>query len=107
MLPLGPGASRALGPPLDFSTASLPGDLAREIGDSDGDWQPDSCDGDVNNDGVVGSADFLLFARCLGEPAIGDCAPADIDGDGVIGFYEYSVIAPDFGQPVCGGAGTP
>jgi hypothetical protein len=102
---LGPGA--ALAPALDFSTAALPGDLAAEVGDSDGDWYPDSCDADVDNDGLVGSGDYFLYARCVGEPAVGECAPADIDGDGSIGANELLLIGASFSEPVCGGAGTP
>jgi len=104
---LGPAAATAPDPPLDFSGAALPGDLAHQVGDSDGDWHPDSCDADFDEDGTVGIADYLLYLRCVREPAVGACAPADVDGNGFVGVGEYLLIGSSFAQPVCGGEDAP
>jgi len=86
---------------LDFSAASLPDDLAREIGDVDNDWSPDSCDVDFDNDGVIGGADLSLFRRCVGNPAVGRCEAVDIDGDGTVGPRALSLIVLGLGDPAC------
>ena len=105
VLPLGPSAGSPM--PLDFSAASLPGDVAREIGDADGDWNPDWCDADFDNNGVVGQSDFLLVARCIGDPAAEGCDAADINGDGVVGLPELLLVGSEFGGVACEALGAP
>jgi hypothetical protein len=96
---LGPHAASP--PPSDFAAASLSADLAREIGDSDHDWQPDFCDADFDNDGVVGISDLAILLQCLLLPAAGDCAGVDIDGDGWIGDPDLREAKLRFGEPTC------
>ena len=100
---LGPKARGETATQLDFSAGSLPADLAREIGDADNDWNPDSCDADFDNDGVIGATDFQRFRRCFGMPAVGDCAAVDINGngDGMVGLHALRLITSGFGQPAC------
>lgn len=43
-----------------------------------------ACNGDLNGDGAVNAADFAIFAACLGQPPVGQCAQADFNCDGVI-----------------------
>jgi hypothetical protein len=88
-------------PPSDFSGASMSGDLAHAIGDSDNDWHPDFCDYDFDNDGVVSFRDVRAYRTCALEPAVGDCAALDQDGDGIIVLGEIASIFSRFGEAPC------
>ena len=96
---LDPGAGSS--PPLDFSAARLPTDIARQVGDRDGDWNPDSCDGDLDNDGVVGQEDFLLLGRCVADPAAAGCADADVGGELAVSLPDLLLIGSDLGGAAC------
>ena len=54
--------------------------------------------GDFDGDGVVGFADFFLFADGFGggDPAL------DLDGDGVVGFSDFFLFADRFGTRAAG-----
>ena len=56
--------------------------------------------GDFDGDGVVGFADFVLFAREFGLSS-GDAgfdARFDLDQDGAVGFSDFVIFAGRFGQ---------
>jgi hypothetical protein len=97
---LGPGAF-AEDIPLDLSGSQLPSDLAREVGDRDGDWNPDRCDADFNNDGMVGAPDLFAVAACFGAEAVVACEGPDLDGDGVVGAPDLALFAQRFGEVPC------
>jgi hypothetical protein len=47
---------------------------------------------DLDNDGMVGAADFLdVFRSCLGRSpsAAPECAVADLDGDDFVGVLDF------------------
>lgn len=54
--------------------------------DQDQDGYGDRCDGDYDQDGLVGPPDLPLFETCLGEiiTASPSCYDRDFDGDGVV-----------------------
>jgi hypothetical protein len=95
------GPSAVSPPPSDFSSASVSADLAREIGDSDNDWQPDFCDADLDNDGLVGIIDIHIALACLGPISAEGCAALDTDRDGTIARSELDSITSRYGEPAC------
>jgi len=66
--------------------------------DADGFGNP--CDGDFNNDGVTGSADFLILRRSFGEQtgSANFAASADMNGDGVVGTSDLNSLLHRFGE---------
>ena len=61
--------------------------------------------GDINFDGIVGFADFFLFADSFGS-STGDRlwnARADFDPDGTIGFQDFFMFADHFGNSIASG----
>ena len=68
-----------------------------------------SADADLNGDGMVGFADFLIFAGMFGANQGDDRydARADLDGDGAIGFGDFLIFANAFGTSGSGGGGSP
>ncbi len=61
-----------------------------------------ACEGDLNNNGVVDFADYLLLAGDWGRS---DCAAAacagDINNNGVVDFADYLLLAADWGRSDC------
>ncbi len=76
--------------------------------DLDGDGCGDVCDGDFNNDGIVGSTDFSTFRAAFqtmqGQPGY-DPLP-DMDCDGVVGGLDYTLFRSGYGG-VPGPSGLP
>ena len=68
-----------------------------------------SADADLNGDGMVGFADFLIFASLFGARQGDDRydARADLDGDGAIGFGDFLIFANAFGTSGSDGGGSP
>lgn len=60
------------------------------------------CDGDFNQDGIVGLGDYLVLSSQYGnrESDPGFDADVDLDGDGIIGGLEFARISGLFSQPV-------
>ncbi len=58
-----------------------------------------SCDGDLDDDGIVTVADFGILDACIGMPPTGACAAADINCDGVIDDADLSVWKCQIGAP--------
>jgi hypothetical protein len=58
--------------------------------DSDADGVGNRCDGDMNNNNVVNSQDYVLFRQQIGQPSV---APtynkADINANGVVNSQDY------------------
>ena len=58
--------------------------------DSDADGVGNLCDGDMNNNNVVNSQDYVLFRAQIGQPSV---APtynkADINANGVVNSQDY------------------
>ena len=81
--------------------AGVPDNTGERIGDSDGDWNPDACDADFDNDGAVGQSDWRLLARCIAHPEAGSCEDVDVNGDWALGIAEFQLLGSEFGGPVC------
>ena len=73
---------------------------------------PVASSSDFDGDGMVGTADFLLFAYHYGS-SLGDGtyqAKYDLDGNGVIGLSDVLIFVDNFGSQVSpsgGGSGSP
>ena len=69
--------------------------------DSNGDWYGNACDADYNNDGIVGTQDFLFFRQSFGATSTQANYNADVDcnGDNVIGTPDYLCFKSLFGKP--------
>jgi hypothetical protein len=69
--------------------------------DTNGDGYGNACDADYDDDGTVGTSDFLAlgaaFGTTSGQP--GYDADIDVDGDGVIGASEFLLFGSGFGTP--------
>ena len=58
---------------------------------------PTTLPGDVDKDGDVNFADFLILSSTFGdtqEPGTG----ADFDGDGVVSFADFLQLSANFGE---------
>jgi hypothetical protein len=68
--------------------------------DSDQDGYGNACDGDYDNNGMVGGSDFLVLARAFGQtPASPGWNPElDANGDGLIGAAEFLMLGGAFGK---------
>jgi alpha-tubulin suppressor-like RCC1 family protein len=63
--------------------------------DTDGDGYGNVCDGDFNNDGVVGFPDLATFRTRFGT----NNADADLNGDGSVNFLDLAIFRALFGKP--------
>lgn len=61
--------------------------------------------GDANGDGVVGTADYAIWAANFGQS--GGDIPGDFDGNGSVGASDYALWAANFGKTLDGGANVP
>jgi len=52
--------------------------------DADGDGLGDACDADLDNDGIIGSADIAVLGGAFGRPDFIPHAVFDLDGDGEV-----------------------
>ncbi len=50
------------------------------------------CDGDVDEDGVVGVSDLAIVLACEGTTPVGVCARADVNCDGVIDMQDAAIV---------------
>ena len=77
--------------------------------DSDDDGYGNACDGDFNQDGVVGGPDFTIFAGAFGtsEGDVGFSHPVDCNGDGIIGGPDFTCFAIQFNNLRAGTSGGP
>ena len=63
--------------------------------DSDGDGYGNSCDADLNNDGIVNSVDLALLRNAFGSSGPN---PADINGDGRVNALDLALLRAHFGS---------
>jgi hypothetical protein len=74
--------------------------------DSDSDGYGNRCDGDMNQNLVTNSQDYVLFRQQLGQPSV---APvfnkADINSNGVVNSQDYVLFRGLLGSPPGPGAG--
>ncbi len=69
--------------------------------DVDGDGYGNLCDGDFNDDGVVGGPDFNTFRACfqgVPTPADPNCEESDMNGDGVVGMPDFNLFRQQYNQ---------
>jgi len=68
--------------------------------DSDADGYGNRCDGDMNQNGIVNSQDYVLFRQQFGQPSV---APtynkADINANGVVNSQDYVLFRVLVGSP--------
>lgn len=64
--------------------------------DTDGDGFGNSCDPDLNNDGIVNFADIALWVPLYNTASSGN---EDFNGDGVVNFIDYSLFSTFFLEP--------
>mgnify|MGYP003572524396 CR=1 FL=1 len=73
--------------------------------DTDLDGYGNACDGDFNQDGIVGGPDFTIFSLAFltSEGAPGYVEDADCNGDGIIGGPDFTCFAIQFTNGLNGG----
>jgi hypothetical protein len=54
--------------------------------------------GDVNTDGIVDFADFLVLSENFNKTDEVARADGDLDGDGKVGFGDFLILSSDFGN---------
>jgi hypothetical protein len=62
-------------------------------------FRGDACLGDINLDGAVEQADYVMFLACMGGPdgaGQAGCSLADFDGSGSVDMHDYAVFASAF-----------
>jgi hypothetical protein len=62
--------------------------------------------GDYNGNGVVDTADYVIWRKTLGMTGVPPFTGADGDGDGMIGQGDYDVWVANFGQIMGTGGGA-
>ena len=69
--------------------------------DSNQDGYGNACDADYDDDGLVGSPDWILLAKAFGATSGSPSydAALDADGNGVIGTAEFALVGSWFGDP--------
>ncbi len=83
----------------DNCVAIANGTLIQDAGghsqrDTDNDGYGNSCDADLNNDGIVNATDSSLFRTAYGSSN----AHADFNGDGVVNAQDSSIFRNRYGQ---------
>ncbi len=74
--------------------------------DSDTDTYGNRCDGDMNQNLVTNSQDYVLFRAQLGAPSVGPVFnKADINANGVVNSQDYVLFRGLLGSPPGPGAG--
>ena len=59
--------------------------------------EPEGIPGDIDGDGSVGFADFLILSAAFGQNADPAGSGADIDKDGTVGFADFLILSANFG----------
>jgi len=68
--------------------------------DSDGDGYGNHCDGDLNNNTVTNSQDYVLFRQQIGQPSVAPAYnPADINCSGAVNSQDYVLFRSLLGAP--------
>jgi len=58
--------------------------------------------GDVNGDGVVDAADYIILKRHMGQSTSAGASDGDFDGDGTVDWEDLQTLMSNFGA-----GGTP
>jgi len=68
--------------------------------DADGDGYGNLCDGDLNNSGLVTTADFGLLQSVIGQPASASplAAAADLNGSGTVTTADFAILRGALGM---------
>ncbi len=68
--------------------------------DADGDSYGNICDADLNNSGLVTSADFALLRTVMGQPASASAlaAAADLNGSGTVTTADFGLLRINLGS---------
>ena len=61
--------------------------------------QPLAIVGDIDRDGIVGFADFLLLSSRFGQAVSPSGCCGDINGDGEVAFVDFLILSANFGRP--------
>ncbi|MBX3388288.1 MAG: hypothetical protein KF691_02405 [Phycisphaeraceae bacterium] len=67
---------------------------------------PDPCPGDLNNDGFVDDADFVIFVNAYNildcaDPSMPVLCPADMNGDGFVDDADFVLFVAAYNNLVC------
>ena len=57
-----------------------------------------SCTGDINGDGFVNAADFVILAAHFGQPSGASAGDGDLNGDGAVNAADFVILASAFGS---------
>ena len=65
-----------------------------------------ACKGDLNNDGFVDDADFVLFASAYNildctDPSMPAGCPADLNGDGFVDDSDFVIFVGAYNELIC------
>ena len=60
----------------------------------------DALQGDINGDGNVGFADFLILSLNFGRSENAELADGDIDGNGMVEFADFLLLSHNFGNQI-------
>jgi hypothetical protein len=68
--------------------------------DSDNDGFGNRCDGDINNNGITNSQDYVLFRQTFGQPSNPPTFNVgDLNSNGVVNSQDYVLFRQLIGQP--------
>ena len=64
------------------------------------------CIGDLNDDGIVDDADFVIFVQAYNlllcdDPAMPAGCPSDFNGDGMVDDADFSIFIQPYDLPIC------
>jgi parallel beta-helix repeat protein len=90
-----------LAPLVDLDGLSRPVGALFDIGAYE--WRPALLSGDYNGDGVVNTADYIVWRNTFGA-TVTPYSGADGDGSGMIGGGDYSLWKASFGKTAASGA---
>jgi hypothetical protein len=82
-----------------FDNCLLEANAGQEDADDDG--YGNACDGDLNNNGAVDGADFLIFSQCMNKPGQGagaGCFIADFNSDHRVNSLDYMIFEDMWGS---------
>lgn len=86
------------------ATSTVSGSSGKDWGP--GTQPPDPCPGDLNNDGFVDDADFVIFVSAYNildcaDPSMPPLCPADMNGDGFVDDADFVLFVAAYNNLVC------
>ncbi|MBX3388287.1 MAG: hypothetical protein KF691_02400 [Phycisphaeraceae bacterium] len=87
-----------------IATSTVSGASGKDWGP--GTQPPDPCPGDLNNDGFVDDADFVVFVNAYNildcaDPSMPVLCPADMNGDGFVDDADFVLFVAAYNDLVC------